>query len=65
VFFSIDAGPHLVAFTLPGSLERVRAALRAHDEIAEIAEVITSGMGGPARLIEAPAEETLAEEGMA
>lgn len=48
VFFTIDAGPHLVAFTPPGHLERVAAAL---SENRALARIITSGVGGPARLV--------------
>ncbi|MCK6551799.1 diphosphomevalonate decarboxylase [Myxococcota bacterium] len=50
VFFTIDAGPHVVAFTEPAHLERVRAALSAH---AEIDQVLTSHLGGPAHVVEA------------
>ena len=49
VFFTIDAGPHVVAFCPPAELERVCAALSGHPEVAR---VIASGIGGDARLVE-------------
>ncbi len=48
VFFTIDAGPHVVAFTPPAHLERVAEALRAHEALAG---VLTSGVGPGARLL--------------
>lgn len=48
VFFTIDAGPHVVAFTEPAHLERVAAALSAH---ADIDQVLTSRLGGPAHVV--------------
>jgi len=47
VFFTVDAGPHLVAFTLPEHVEWVAARLATHPEISKI---ITSGVGLGARL---------------
>lgn len=47
VFFTIDAGPHLVAFTTAEALETVRAALSEHEDIAN---VLVSRPGGPAAL---------------
>jgi diphosphomevalonate decarboxylase len=48
VFFTIDAGPHLVAFTPPEHLARVADALREHDAVAN---VLTSESGEGARLV--------------
>lgn len=45
VFFTVDAGPHLVAFTTMEALPRVTQELSAHEEIAQ---VITARSGGPA-----------------
>ncbi len=47
VFFTIDAGPHVVAFAPPAHLEAVAARLAKHPEIAE---VITSRPGEGARV---------------
>ena len=49
VFFTIDAGPHVVAFTPPEHLAAVAARLRGHPEVAE---VITSAAGEGAHLVE-------------
>ncbi|MCA9550216.1 MAG: diphosphomevalonate decarboxylase [Myxococcales bacterium] len=49
VFFTIDAGPHVVAFTPPEHLEQVAARLEGHPEVAE---VITSPVGDGAHLVE-------------
>ena len=48
VFFTIDAGPHLVAFCEPSALVRVYSALREHPEIET---VYTSVIGGPAEIV--------------
>jgi mevalonate pyrophosphate decarboxylase len=50
VMFTVDAGPHLVAFAPPEHLDRIAAALAAHSEIAE---VIVSPAGRGAELIAA------------
>ena len=47
VMFTIDAGPHVVAFTPPEHLKTVTAALSEHPEIDR---VIESGMGDGASL---------------
>jgi diphosphomevalonate decarboxylase len=47
VFFTIDAGPHLVAFTPPEHVQAVAARLR---EIPDVADVLTSGPGDGARI---------------
>lgn len=49
VFFTIDAGPHVVAFTPPEHLEAVATRLSGHPDVAE---VITSGPGEGARVVE-------------
>lgn len=49
VMFTVDAGPHVVAFTPPAHLEAVAKALGEHPEVDR---VITSTIGGPASLIE-------------
>jgi diphosphomevalonate decarboxylase len=49
VFFTVDAGPHLVAFTTLEALPRVKQELEAHPEIAQ---VITARTGGPAAIEE-------------
>jgi diphosphomevalonate decarboxylase len=48
VFFTIDAGPHVVAFAPPDHLKSVAARLSQHPEVAE---VITSGPGRGAEVI--------------
>lgn len=48
VMFTIDAGPHVVAFAPPSEIEKVAAALAEHTEIDR---VITSGPGQGARLV--------------
>ena len=48
VFFTIDAGPHVVAFTPPAHLGQVAEALRAHEALAG---VLTSGVGPGAHLL--------------
>ena len=48
VFFTVDAGPHVVAFTPPASVPRVAEALADHPDVAE---VLTSVAGGPARRV--------------
>lgn len=50
VFFTIDAGPHVVAFTPPEHLDVVAARLGGHPEVAE---VLTSATGEGAHLAEA------------
>jgi diphosphomevalonate decarboxylase len=47
VFFTVDAGPHLVAFTTIEALQRVKETL---EENADVAHVITARTGGPAVL---------------
>ena len=42
VFFTIDAGPHVVAFTPPEHEATVKAALTGHDDVAQ---VLTSAPG--------------------
>jgi diphosphomevalonate decarboxylase len=49
VFFTVDAGPHLVAFTPPAHLARVAEALRAHEGLAD---VLTSGVGPGAHRVD-------------
>lgn len=49
VFFTVDAGPHVVAFTPPEHLEKVAAALEAEEGVAR---VIRSRAGEGARLVE-------------
>ena len=49
VFFTIDAGPHVVAFTPPEHLDKVGARLGGHPEVAE---VLTSAAGPGAHLEE-------------
>ncbi len=49
VFFTIDAGPHLVAFTPPEHVESVAAELAEH---ADIDRVITSVAGEGAHLVD-------------
>ncbi len=50
VFFTIDAGPHVVAFTPPEHLKTVAARLQQHPEVAQ---VITSNVGEGAKVEEA------------
>jgi diphosphomevalonate decarboxylase len=50
VFFTIDAGPHVVAFAPPQHLKAVSARLARHPEVTE---VITSAAGGGAHVVEA------------
>ncbi len=52
VFFTVDAGPHLVAFTEEAYLPAVKTGLRMH---AHVVDVVTSGMGEGAHLVGAPA----------
>lgn len=47
VFFTIDAGPHVVAFCAPEVLEKVSSRLSEHPEVSR---VVTSQMGGPAQV---------------
>ncbi len=49
VFFTIDAGPHVVAFTPPEHVEVVRAAFEGHPDVAEI---LVSGPGAGAEVVE-------------
>jgi diphosphomevalonate decarboxylase len=53
VMFTIDAGPHVVAFTVPAELERVATALEAHPEVAR---VVRSSAGRGAHLVDAMPE---------
>lgn len=53
VFFTIDAGPHVVAFSPPAEVPRVAEALSQH---ADVAEVLTSAAGGRAELVQDGAE---------
>ena len=48
VFFTIDAGPHLVAFTKPELMEDVAAEL---ESLALFKDVIPSSMGRGAHLV--------------
>jgi diphosphomevalonate decarboxylase len=50
VFFTIDAGPQVKAVCLPGEEARVRAALAA---VPGVLEVLESGLGAGARVLEA------------
>jgi diphosphomevalonate decarboxylase len=50
VFFTIDAGPQVKAVCMPGDAELVRQALA---ETPGVREVMTSGLGIAARLVEA------------
>jgi diphosphomevalonate decarboxylase len=49
VFFTIDAGPQVKAVCLPGDADAVRAALAATPGVTE---VMTSGLGAAARLVD-------------
>lgn len=49
VFFTVDAGPQLKAVCAPGALAQVSAALR---EIPGVLEVIETGLGQGARVVE-------------
>lgn len=49
-FFTIDAGPHVVAFTTPEYLEVVAQRLGGHPEVQE---VLTSTVGDAAHLLQA------------
>ncbi|TAM58558.1 diphosphomevalonate decarboxylase [bacterium] len=49
VFFTIDAGPQVKAVCLPGATATVAGALRA---IGGVQDVLISGLGGGARLVE-------------
>ncbi|MEM7677573.1 MAG: diphosphomevalonate decarboxylase [Myxococcota bacterium] len=51
VFFTIDAGPHVVAFTLAEHVAAVKAALTGHPDVAE---VLTSAPGLGAALVDEP-----------
>lgn len=54
VFFTVDAGPHVVAFAPPEAMSRVAEALGEHRGVAE---VLTSRSGGAARLVGDRAED--------
>jgi diphosphomevalonate decarboxylase len=49
VFFTIDAGPQVKAVCLPGDADAVRAALAATPGVTE---VMLSGLGAAARLVD-------------
>jgi diphosphomevalonate decarboxylase len=49
VFFTIDAGPQVKAVCLPGASARVAEALRG---VAGVEDVLVSGLGEGARVIE-------------
>ena len=49
VFFTIDAGPHVVAFTPPEHVDAVKAALTGHSDVAQL---LVSGPGGGAEVVE-------------
>ncbi len=49
VFFTIDAGPHVVAFTPPAHEATVQAALTGHPDVAR---VLTSPPGAGAQVVE-------------
>jgi diphosphomevalonate decarboxylase len=51
VFFTIDAGPQVKAICLPDHVQDVRAALAATEGVMEIME---SGLGDAARLVDLP-----------
>ncbi|MEL7370411.1 MAG: diphosphomevalonate decarboxylase, partial [Myxococcota bacterium] len=51
VFFTIDAGPHVVAFTPPDYVDKVKAALTGHSDVAD---VLTSAPGPAAGLVDGP-----------
>ena len=51
VFFTIDAGPHVVAFTPPEHEAAVKAALTGH---ADVPELLVSSPGEGARVVERP-----------
>lgn len=53
VFFTIDAGPHVVAFTPPEHLNAVAQRLTGH---LDVAEVLTSSVGDGAHLADAMPE---------
>jgi diphosphomevalonate decarboxylase len=50
VFFTIDAGPQVKAVCEPGAVATVRAAFEA---IPSVKQILTVGLGGPARLLSA------------
>lgn len=50
-YFTIDAGPHVKVLTRSAESARVRAALQS---VPGVQRVIVSGVGGPARQLEAP-----------
>jgi diphosphomevalonate decarboxylase len=50
VFFTVDAGPQLKAICLPGSRDKVRAALA---DVAGVSRLIDCRLGGAARLLPA------------
>jgi diphosphomevalonate decarboxylase len=50
VFFTIDAGPQVKAVCEPGAVAAVRAEFEA---IPSVKQVLTVGLGGPARLLSA------------
>ena len=50
VFFTIDAGPQVKAVCLPQDAERVAQSIAATDGVMD---VLTSGLGDGARLVEA------------
>jgi diphosphomevalonate decarboxylase len=54
VFFTVDAGPHVVAVCEPAATARVRAAL---GQVSGVLDVIETGLGDGARVIEADNKE--------
>lgn len=51
VFFTMDAGPQVKAVCAPGSGLEVAAALTS---VAGVSRVLSSGLGGPARVVDSP-----------
>lgn len=51
VFFTMDAGPQVKAVCAPGAAGEVAAALVS---VPGVSRVLTSGLGGPARLMSSP-----------
>lgn len=59
VFFTIDAGPQVKAVCLPDAAARVADALR---DVRGVQDVLVSGLGQGARIVEAPAFEGAIED---
>jgi diphosphomevalonate decarboxylase len=54
VFFTVDAGPHVVAVCEPAATGRVRAAL---SQVSGVLDLIETGLGDGARVVEADNDE--------